>query len=419
MYKFSKLSSGIRVGTDSMPDAHTVAVSVWVDVGARYESAEQNGVSHLLEHMAFKGTKRRNAKQIAEEFDLIGGHSNAYTSREHTVYYAKVLKENTEKALDIIADILENSTIDKKELERERGVILQEIAQTEDSPDDIVFDYFQETAFPSQSLGRPILGSTELIKKFSSDDIISYMEGHYANERIFVCAAGNIDHNEFAGLTEKHFRKKRNLISYKKEEAKYKGGDFRKQKDLEQMHLILGFNAVPYMKDEYYGVQLLSTILGGGMSSRLFQEVREKRGLCYAIQPYISSYSDSGLFSVYSGTSEKTADELLTVVIDELKKATENISDEEFEKARNQLKTSILMDQESTISRAEEIGRTNLSFGKFLSAEDIIKKIDAVNKKDSMQLLRKVISSQKPTLAALGNVKNLMPYEKILEKLSH
>ena len=303
--RISTLANGLRVATDPMDSVETASVGVWIEAGSRYETATICGVSHFLEHMVFKGTRRRDARAIAEEIEAVGGHLNAHTSREYTAFYAKVLKEDVPLAVDIIADILQDATLDDGELGRERTVILQEIMQAQDTPDDIIFDRFQETAFPEQALGRPVLGSPELISAMTREVLASYMRVHYGAPRMVLAAAGRVDHDELVALAEATFDRLPATIEGLREPARYQGGDFREERDLEQVHLVLGFQGVGYRDPDFYPVSVLSTLLGGGMSSRLFQEAREKRGLVYSIYTFPTSYTDSGVFGIYAGTGEK------------------------------------------------------------------------------------------------------------------
>ena len=284
MYHLSTLSSGLRVATETLPGMESVTVAVTVDVGARFEREEDGGISHMLEHMAFKGTKRRSARDIAEEMDMVGGNMNAYTSLENTVYYTRVLKDDVPLAVDMLADIMQHSVFDEVELARERDVILQEIAMHYDTPDDLVFDYFSETAYPGQPVGRSILGTAERVNSFTRDDLTRYMGSHYHTPHMVVTAAGNIDHEAFVKLVGENFDSLPGSRHEIAERAKYVGGEKRVKRKLEQLHLALGFESVSFQHPDYYAWQVLSTILGGGMSSRLFQEVREKRGLAYTVQ---------------------------------------------------------------------------------------------------------------------------------------
>ncbi len=405
--EITTLPNGLRIAADEMKEVETVSVGVFVNTGSRNEAIEINGISHFLEHMAFKGTVKRNARQIAEEFEGIGGRINAYTSKEKTVYYAKVLKQHAEFALEFLADILQNSTFDKIELEKERGVILQEIAMTNDTPDDIIFDYFQEVAYPKQALGRSILGPTKNIKKFNRDHFVDYINKQYNYRNMAVVAAGNIKESDLVKWSKKYFT---NLGSNKikaPEAAKYQGGDFRKEKKLEQINLVMGFKGLSHLDKDYYASQILAMILGGGMSSRLFQEVRENRGLAYSIYAFNSAHQDSGIFGIYAGTTPEKADELISATRDEIKKICEKISDKELQRVRTQFEASLLMAKESTSTRMQRLGGDILSYDRLLSDQEVIKKILAVKKSDVTKLAEKIFTGSKPTFAAIGKVKSI------------
>jgi len=402
--KITTLSSGLRVAVDEMKDVETVSVGVFVNTGSRHETPEINGISHFLEHMAFKGTKKRSAKQIAEEFEGIGGRINAYTSKERTVYYAKVLKQHAEFAVEFLADILQNSTFDKVELEKERGVILQEIAMTNDTPDDIIFDHFQETAYPKQALGRSILGPVKNIKKFDRDYFSDYIGKQYNYQNMAVVAAGNIKENDLVKWSKKYFTKLGNNKIKTPEVGKYFGGDFRKEKKLEQINLVMGFKGVSHMHEDYYTSQILAMVLGGGMSSRLFQEVRENRGLAYSIYAFNYAHQDSGVFGIYAGTTPEKTNELISATCDEVKKICEKISDKELQRVRTQFEASLLMAKESTSTRMQKLGSDILSRDRIISDAEIMKKILAVKKSDVTKLAEKIFSGSKPTFAAIGKV---------------
>ncbi len=418
MYKFSTLPNGLRVASETLPGLETVAVCVTVDVGARHESGSECGISHLLEHMAFKGTSRRSAKQIAEAFDDIGGQSNAYTSLEATVYYARVLKNDLPVATDIIADILQHSTFDAEELTREQQVVLQEIAMHQDSPDDLVFDYFHDTAFSGQPLGRSILGTPEQVSSYARQDLMRYMERHYHAPSMVLSAAGNIAHDELLELAQKHFAGVNRSEAPKAEPGIYKGGDFRQAKKLEQLHVVLGFKSVSIHDPAYRTLQLLSTILGGGMSSRLFQEVREKRGLCYGIQAFLTSYRDCGIFGIYTATGESQAKDVMPVIAGELRKAQGTITETELARAKNQLKSSLLMARESSSSIAEWIGRHLTNYGRYKSAKEISETVDAVTLEDLHGALQTLLTPGPITFCSLGPQGKLTSYEELTERLA-
>lgn len=416
MIQVSKLPNGLVVATDRMDAVETASLGVWVNAGTRHESAEINGVSHLLEHMAFKGTRRRSARAIAEEMDAVGGHLNAYTSREHTAYYAKVLKEDVGLAIDVIADILQNSVLDPEELAREQAVVVQEISQAIDTPDDIIFDHFQATAYPGQALGRPVLGTAELVRGMSRDTVFGYMRANYSGPRMILSAAGNLDHDAVVGMASRLFDALPPDQPCAEERARYQGGDYREERDLEQVHVMLGFDGVPYLDDDYYGASVLSALLGGGMSSRLFQEVREKRGLVYSIYSYTSSYHDGGLFAVYAGTGEDEVRELIPLVCDEMMKVTRGVGEDEVQRARAQLKSSLLMSLESTSARCEQLARQLLIYGRPVPVAEMVHHIEAVDAAAVCRIARRILTTP-PTFAAIGPIEGVESFDSITARL--
>jgi predicted Zn-dependent peptidase len=408
----TELSNGLRVVSDVMETVETVSLGAWVEVGTRDETAQINGMSHLLEHMAFKGTERRSALEIAEEIEAVGGHLNAYTAREHTAYFAKILKDDLELAVDIIADILQHSVMDGEELAREQGVIVQEINQSHDTPDDVVFDFFQETAFPGQALGRPVLGTAALVKAMGRDAILGYMKDHYSASRIVFAAAGNFDHGRLVRLVEDAFDALPDPTGPAREPARYVGGANRQLRDLEQAHVLLGMEGIAFEDEDFHAASIFSTLLGGGMSSRLFQEVREKRGLAYSIYSYMSSYTDGGLFGVYAGTGKDEVARLVPLIIDEIGKLAngggENggVTDTEIDRARAQIKAGILMSLESTASRCEQRARQMIVYKRPIPIEETIARIDAVDKAAIGRVGERLLSGRL-TLTALGPVPDL------------
>ncbi len=399
----TRLPSGLTVVTERMDRVETVSFGAYVGTGSRSETAEENGVSHFLEHMAFKGTTTRSAAAIAEEVEAVGGHINAYTAREQTAYYIKVLKEDAALATDIIGDILSHSTFEGQELERERGVILQEIGQANDTPDDIIFDHFQEIAYPSQPLGRPILGSEEGIRQMPRTTLTGYMQRHYGAANVVVAAAGKLEHQQILDLVGQHFADLPTSVPPSMASSVYKGGEFREERDLDQVHIVLGFPSVGYGDPDYYPALLLSSLLGGGMSSRLFQEIREKRGLVYSIYSFTAPYADGGLFGIYAGTGEKEAEELVPVALQELRKVQSEVSEAELSRARSQVKAGLLMSLESTGSRCEQLARQLQVFGRIIPTQETIDKINAVTREDIQRSAARVFR-EAPTLAALGPV---------------
>jgi predicted Zn-dependent peptidase len=411
------LANGLRVVTDRIDTVDTVSLGLWVDVGTRHEAPEINGAAHFLEHMAFKGTERRSARAIAEEIEAVGGHLNAYTSRESTAYYAKVLKEDAPLALDILADILLHSTFDPAELERERTVILQEIGQANDTPDDIIFDYFQERAFPDQAMGRPVLGTPEIIGRLSREAVIGYLRGRYSASRIVLSASGKLEHDRIVDLAQKLLSAMPAEQPVETEPARYVGGDHREERDLEQLHLVLGFPGIPLDDPDYYAASVLSTAFGGGMSSRLFQEVREKRGLVYAIHSFVHGYRDGGLFGIYAGTGEEEAPELMPVLCEEAMRLGDGLDPGELARAKAQMKAGLLMSLESTGARCEQMAQHMLIHGTPFDPADIVRRIEAV---EDAAIARVVARwrGMTPTLAALGPLRRLEDFERLSSRLA-
>ncbi|MEQ8442520.1 MAG: pitrilysin family protein [Alphaproteobacteria bacterium] len=414
--RIETIGNGLRVATDAMPGVRTASVGIWVGAGTRVEPADINGVAHFLEHMAFKGTKRRSARQIAEEMEAAGGHMNAYTARENTAYFAKVLSEELPLAVDIIADIMTEPSFDPAELERERGVILQEIGQCHDTPDDVVFDYFQECAFPDQGMGRPVLGTAETVRAMSRDAISGFMSSRYGTDSMILCAAGDVDHDRIMDLAADRLGDVAGADAGMPEPAHYEGGDIRIDRDCEQVHLLLGFNAPSFREADHYAVAVLSSLLGGGMSSRLFQSVREERGLVYSIYSFVWPFSDTGLFGIYAGTGEQDVVELIPVVAEELLGVTETIGAEEIARAKTQIKSGLLMGREGTGGRCDQLGSQMLAFGRSLSESEQIAAVDAVSEADLKRVAAGLLSGR-PTVAALGPVRHLESYDKISDRL--
>jgi predicted Zn-dependent peptidase len=414
----SKLSNGITLAHDKMDEIETVSISILLKTGSKNEHIEQSGISHFLEHMAFKGTNTRTAKKIAEEFDMIGGYFNAYTSREKTVYYAKVLKEDIATAVDILTDILQNSIFSEAEIEKERKVILQEMAQTKDTPDDIIFDYFQETAYPNQSLGRSILGDEKIILGATRDQLINYINSRYGYNNIIVSAAGNFNVEEYSTLIQSKFTSMPGFSENSTVKSQYHGGEFRLEKELEQVHFVLGFEACSYYDEDYYVQQVSSIIAGGGMSSRLFQEVRENRGLAYTISAFASSYSDTGIFGIYSASSENNINELIDVSIEEIHKMVEKITADEIKRAKAQVRAGLMMAQESSISRAEKFASNIATYGRYIPINEILEKINSITPERVQAYFKKLLSNKKPpTISSIGKISKLYQYDNIVNKL--
>ncbi|MEK9880747.1 MAG: pitrilysin family protein [Paracoccaceae bacterium] len=399
--KLHTLSNGFQIVTEHMPGFQSASLGIWIKAGGRHERAEENGIAHFLEHMAFKGTKSRSALQIAEMIEDVGGYINAYTSREVTAYYTRVLKEDVALSINLLFDILQNSIFEEKEIEVERGVILQEIGQSLDTPDDVIFDWLQDISYPDQALGRTILGPSERVKNFSRANLIDFIAQHYHPERMILSAAGGIDHDEIIRLAEASFGTLPMRAAPENfGKAKFVGGEFRKEKSLEQAHVALAFESPSYRDDDIYTAQIYSVALGGGMSSRLFQEIREKRGLCYTIFAQAGAFSDTGMITIYAGTSEAQVPDLMSLTFDELRRAAEDMSSNELERARAQMKASMLMGLESASNRAERLARQVQVWGYVPELEETVAKIENVTL-DRLRSFSEHIASKAPAALAL------------------
>jgi predicted Zn-dependent peptidase len=411
------LDNGLTVATDYVPTVETASVGVWVTAGTRHETPEINGVSHVLEHMAFKGTARRSARQIAEEIEAVGGYINAHTARDHTAYYVKVLKEDVPLAMDILQDILQHPALDKEELAREQEVIVQEIAQSIDTPDDIIFDHFQWAAYPDQPVGRPVLGTAELVRSFTPKTLGDFIRTHYGPKRMVVAAAGNLKHEQVMEMVTRQFTALPPSTPAPERKSAYVGGEYREERDIEQVHLVLGFDAIASTDPDVFAGSVLSTLLGGGMSSRLFQEVREKRGLAYTVYSFLGTMSDGGMFGVYASTGANDAAEALDVLADEALKTTSGITREELNRARAQFRAGLLMSLESTDSRSERLARQIQTWGRPLTLDEVMDKINAVDEA-AVERVAKRIFKGKPTVAALGPIGKLGSFDGVKAKVA-
>ncbi len=415
--RLTTLPNGIRVISDHVPGMHSVAIGIWAGVGTRFEDMVHNGAAHMVEHMLFKGTAKRNALDIAQSIEDVGGHMNAYTSREITSYHMHMLKDDIGLALDVLSDMYINSVMPEDEVERERQVILQEIGMCHDTPDDLVFDNYYETAYPGQTLGAPILGSANHVQNMRRDDLMGFVQKFYTPRNTVISAAGHVDHDALVEKVSEVFASLPHDQDYHPKSANYQGGDFRLVKELEQAHFILGFQSCSRLGRDHYTAQALSTILGGGMSSRLFQEVREKRGLVYSIFSFQSGYQDDGQFGIYAGTGPESLSEIIPVIADECMKVTHDISDEEVMRAKTQLKSNLLIGRESMMTRADQHAKHVVFRGGDFDVQSVIDEVDAIDKK-ALQTLAVQIFSGKPTLTAIGPLSGLASYEDIQHRFS-
>jgi predicted Zn-dependent peptidase len=401
------LSNGLTVVTDRMPQLESAMLGVWVNAGGRNETRDVMGVSHMLEHMAFKGTESRSARDIAEEIEAVGGYLNAYTSREQTAFHARVLKADVPLGVDLLADILTHPTFEQGELERERQVVLQEIGQARDTPDDIVFDHLQAAVYPDQPMGWPILGFEETVSAFKRDDLRTYMAANYRAGDMTLVASGAVDHASIVRMVEEKFATLRAGSSPNPLPARYVGGDFRRNQDLEQAHIVYAFPGVSSSAPDFYTAQVYVMALGGGMSSRLFQEAREKRGLCYAISAFAQAHRDGGTIGIYTGTGEREAVEISAVIAGEMENLAAGATEREVARAKAQLKSSLLMGLERPGQRAEQIASQIFTHGRVLSIEEMTGRLNEIDARAVRGFGGRVMESVNPSMAAVGPVGQL------------
>jgi len=415
----TRLANGLRVVSYRMSHLETVSMGIWVGVGARHETAAEQGISHLLEHMAFKGTERRNAKDIAEEIEAVGGELNAATSLETTAYFARVLAGDIGLGLDILADILQRPRHAEEELEREREVILQEIAATRDSPDEIAYELLQEVAFPDQAIGRPILGTAASVRSFRAPDLRRFLEANYGASRMVLSAAGKIEHAQLLRHAEALFGGMNGGEGGRFEAARYGGGMRTSAKPFEQSHLLLAFEGPSYTLESYYTAQVFSALFGGGMSSRLFQEVRERRGLCYSIYSSYWALADTGLFGIHAATGPEMMAKLIEVVAGELSRAAaEPPTQAEVARAKAQIKAGMLMGLESSSARAEYMARQLLLFNRLIDTTEIVERIEAVTPDAIRTLAARLVTATKPSVTVVGAGRKGATYARMAERMT-
>ncbi|MDB5484476.1 MAG: peptidase [Tardiphaga sp.] len=402
--EITKLPSGLTVITDTMPHLETASLGVWTGVGGRDEKPNEHGISHLLEHMAFKGTAKRSSREIVEEIEAVGGDLNAGTSTETTAYYARVLKADVPLALDVLSDILANPTFVAEELEREKSVIVQEIGAAQDTPDDVVFEHLNELCYPDQPMGRSLLGTAKTLKDFDRDILRNYLTTHYRGPEMVVSAAGAVDHARIVADVSEKFASFSGKVAPKPQPAKFgKGGSRVVHRDLEQAHLTLALEGLPQADPTLFSLQVFTNTLGGGMSSRLFQEVREQRGLCYSIYTFHAPYTDTGFFGLYTGTDPADAPEMMDVIVDVMTNAVETLTEAEINRAKAQMKAGLLMALESCSARAEQLARHILAYGRPLTVDELVARIDAVSVESTRDAARALMARSRPAVVALGS----------------
>jgi predicted Zn-dependent peptidase len=414
--EITTLANGFTVATERMPEIATATLGVWVGTGSRHEETSEHGLSHFLEHMAFKGTAGRSARRIAEDIENVGGDINAATSVEYTSYTAKVLGETIDVALDVIGDILTNSVFEAAELAREKGVILQEIAAVEDTPDDLVYDAFMETAFAAQPIGRPILGTPETIRAFDVDMIRRFLAREYTPGKMVLAAAGDVEHVQVVEAADRFFGTMPAAEPRPVEPAHYTGGERRMARRLEQANLVLGLPGLSFKDSGYYSTHLFAHVLGGGLTSRLWHEVRETRGLAYSIDAFHWPFSDCGLFGIGAGTAASDVAGLVEVTLDCARRATKDVEPVELARARAQMKVALLAALETPGGRIERIARQLLSWGRVIGSDEIVRRVDAVTLDEVRAAGRRLLEGP-PTLAAVGPIKGLPKLEQVAAQL--
>jgi processing peptidase subunit beta len=407
------LPSGLRIASRSLAQAQSLSVGIWVNAGARDERDSEMGIAHMLEHMAFKGTERRSARDIATEVENVGGYMNAHTSREETAYYLRLLPEYLDMGIDILADILTKPTMPDEEIERERGVIIQEIGQSQDTPDDIVFDMFARASYGDHTLGRPILGSIDSVSGFSRDNLRGFMSRHYGAGQMLVTASGAIEHDDFVRRVEQRLGHLATAKDTQRVSPDWLGGRHIEARDLEQTHIVIGLPSFGARDDRRFALMVLSTLFGGGMSSRLFQEVREKRGLCYSIFSFASMYSDSGHFGVYAGTSAEQANEMLTVTAQQLAELAAKVGEDEVSRAKAQLRASLVMARESVSGCGDALARQIMLFGAPVDDAELLDQIAAVDAETVRDVAADLIGGGQPAIAAIGPQSSIMENDRL------
>ncbi len=418
MYKRTVLDNGLRIVCENIPYVRSISLGIWVGTGSRNETIANSGISHFIEHMLFKGTKNRTAKEIAQSIDNIGGQLNAFTGKECTCYYTKTLDSDIDIAIEVLADMMFNSNFSKKDIDIERKVILEEIGMYEDYPEEMVHDILSETVWKDNSLGYPILGTSDSLKLINKDLFNEYMIKNYTPDNCVISVVGNFDYEKLVHLITKYFgdwKSDKELVQGFEPSIFTK--DIKiKQKDTEQVHVCLGFNGIEHGKDELYTLLAINNILGGGMSSRLFQKIREQEGLVYSIYSYPSSYKDAGLFTIYAGMNPEQYENVLNLICLELNLLLEKgISEDDLEKSKNQLKGSYILGLESTSSRMNSIGKSELMLEKINTPDKILEKIDEINPFGVRELIKRIFNMDMMSFSAIGKIRNDIDYSKILK----
>lgn len=414
----NQLNNGVRIITEKVPGVRSVALGIWVGTGSRYEDESNSGISHFIEHLMFKGTKKRTASDIAESLDSVGGQLNAFTTKEYTCYYAKTLDEHVDLAIDVLTDMFFNSQFQEQAIEKERGVIEEEIRMYEDTPDELIHDLFVQTVWPDHPLGKPILGSIESLQHITRDRIITYIQRNYVPNRIVVAVAGSIEHqamqDKLKAIFEKMENKGQQLPVNPPVHASTKVNNIYRKTG--QVQICLGTKGLSQQDDRLYSVYIINNVLGGGLSSRLVQSIREERGLAYSVFSYHTAFCDTGLFAFYAGTSPTKYDEVIRLFMQEIKRiVNEGITEKELKKTQEQIKGSIYMGLESVSSRMTRLGRTELCLNKVITPEEVVAKTFAVNLEDVNRVAKELFAEREFSLSTIGPLKKQLNINKYLE----
>lgn len=419
MFNMVTLDNNVQILTETVPHVRSVSLGFFVDTGSRYEEPEINGVSHFIEHMLFKGTEKRTAKDIAEELDAVGGQLNAFTTKEFTCYYARVLDEHFDLAVDLLSDMLFNSKFDPQDVDRERNVIIEEIKMFEDTPDELVHDIFASSMWSGHALGQPIIGTAEVISSISRDKLFDYYKAHYNPGKLIIAAAGNIDHENVINKLYPVFEKREGIGQIRLMNTPVpQRNTICRSKDTEQVHLCVGIPGLSIDHEKIYVIQVLNTILGGGISSRLFQEIREQRGLVYSVYSYHSSYHDTGLFCMYAGLSKENVDMVLSLIFKQIKDIRLNgVREEELQRAKEQMKGNLLLSLENVNTRMSRLGKSQLYLGKVVSPEEIVKKVNKVTVAEIQELATEMMGPERFSMATIGPWEDCGSFASVLEDL--
>ena len=407
--EFTTLANGVRVITEAMPHVRSVAVGVWIGSGSRRETPERNGISHFIEHMLFKGTTQRSAEDIARSVDSIGGNLDAFTAKELVCFNTKVLDQHLSLAFDVLADLVLHPLFREEDIEKEKGVILEEIKMEADSPDYLVHEIFSANFWKDHPLGKPILGTRETVRKFDRNAVLEYYSAAYVPSSLIVTAAGNLTHDRLVALVREHFEEQQPGAALPAEAppATHARIALRSKKSLEQVHLCLGVPSYPLPHQERFACYVLNTLLGGGMSSRLFQNIRERQGLAYAVFSELNPYRDTGCLSIYAGTSLESARQVVESILKEFRQLKENlVADEELRRAKDHLKGSLMLSLESTASRMSNLARQEMYFGRFFTLDELVESIESVTAQDVQRIAQTFFDPKQIALTVLGNLEN-------------